>query len=341
MFNYKWNLSDLKTVKKNWLKVFSTFACWGGSTMWYKLAWYEVIWANDIDKEMAKVYKINHNPKYYFLESIADFRLRNNLPEELYNLDILDWSPPCSTFSLAWSREKAWKVKKKFREWQEEQILSDLFFDWIELVNKLKAKVSIAENVKWMIIWNAKLYTKRIIKELDKIWYDVQLFLLNWASMWLPQRRERVFFICSKKGLKFPKLKLYFNEEIVTYWDITCWSNVKDYKHIWNAYWKLWEICEVWKSLSSVHHKWSFFNWIKMSLNTPLPTLTAQRKSNLLHPVQKRCITDRELILWWSYPLDYNFLDVKPWYLIWMSVPPIMMANIAEQIYLQWFNRIK
>lgn len=39
-----------------------------------------------------------------------------------------------------------------------------------------------------------------------------------------------------------------------------------------------------------------------------------------------------------SYPMDYDFLDVDPKYLIGMSVPPIMTAQIAYQIRKQWFK---
>ena len=59
-FPYKWYLKDgypAKGIKKNNLKVFSTFACGGGSTMGYKLAGYDVIGANDIDAQMENVYR--------------------------------------------------------------------------------------------------------------------------------------------------------------------------------------------------------------------------------------------------------------------------------------------
>ena len=55
-FTYRWNLSDLKKVKKNNLKVFSCFACGGGSTMGYKMAGYDVIGCNEIDPEMINIY---------------------------------------------------------------------------------------------------------------------------------------------------------------------------------------------------------------------------------------------------------------------------------------------
>lgn len=108
-FLYKWYLKDgypAKDIEKHGLKVYTTFSCGGGSSMGYKLASYDVIGANDIDPQMAKVYKENHNPKYYDLCSINEL-LEKELPKEYYDLDILDGSPPCSTFSMAGSREKA------------------------------------------------------------------------------------------------------------------------------------------------------------------------------------------------------------------------------------------
>ena len=67
--------------------------------MGYKIAGYDVIGCNEIDPRMMKCYETNHHPQYSYLEDIRDLVKRNNLPEELYHLDILDGSPPCSTFS--------------------------------------------------------------------------------------------------------------------------------------------------------------------------------------------------------------------------------------------------
>lgn len=69
--------------------------------MGYKIAGYDVIGCNEIDPRMMKCYETNHHPQYSYLEDIRDLVKRNYLPEELYNLDILDGSPPCSTFSMS------------------------------------------------------------------------------------------------------------------------------------------------------------------------------------------------------------------------------------------------
>jgi len=140
--DWKWSMADDYPKEKNGLKVFSCFACGGGSTMGYKLAGCEVLGCVEIDPRMNDVYLKNHHPKHNFLMDIRDFNNIPNeeLPPELFNLDILDGSPPCTTFSMAGDREDSWGKKKKFREGQTEQTLDDLSFIFIDTVEKLKPK---------------------------------------------------------------------------------------------------------------------------------------------------------------------------------------------------------
>ncbi|CAL8896500.1 hypothetical protein BPJM79_190018 [Bacillus pumilus] len=43
------------------------------------------------------------------------------------------------------------------------------------------------------------------------------------------------------------------------------------------------------------------------------------------------------LILMQSFPLDYDLMDASVQYVCGMSVPPLMMKRIVEQIHKQWF----
>lgn len=160
-FPYKWTLKDAVFTKDKGT-VFSCFSCGGGSSMGYKLAGFDVVGCNEIDHRMMYAYCQNNDPKYPYLEPIQEFKLREDYPDELYNLDILDGSPPCSTFSMSGSREEAWGVEKKFREGQAEQVLDTLFFDFIDLAEKLQPKVVVAENVKGMLLGNAIEYVRDI-----------------------------------------------------------------------------------------------------------------------------------------------------------------------------------
>ena len=96
--------------------------------MGYKLAGYDCLGGVEIDPKVAATYERNLHPKILYNLDIRDFNALEDLPAELYNLDILDGSPPCTTFSMSGDREESWGKKKKFREGQAEQTLDDLSF---------------------------------------------------------------------------------------------------------------------------------------------------------------------------------------------------------------------
>jgi DNA (cytosine-5)-methyltransferase 1 len=332
-FNYKWYLKD-GYPQKNGLKVFGTFICGGGSTMGYKLAGFEHLGGVEIDPQVADVYKTNHDPKYLFVEDIREFANRTEFPEDLYNLDILDGSPPCSSFSMAGNREKDWGKEKVFREGQAKQRLDDLFFDYIKLAKKLQPKVVIAENVKGMLQGNAKTYVKRVKDEFEKVGYKVQLFLLNAASMGVPQKRERVFFICQRNDLNFPKLELKFNEENIKVKEIlnSVTDNDEYLKHsdLFTNYYNKAKQGEVVGTFMA--------GCKRLNENEVSNTIAAQGGYNHFHPTICRQLSKNEVCLIGSYPIDYNFKSLKWHYLIGMSVPPVMTAQVATEIYNQWFK---
>ena len=214
-FHYNWKLAEANFTKDKG-KVFSCFACGGGSTMGYKLAGFDVIGCNEIDPKVNQVYVTNHAPRFNFLGDIRELRKREReLPPELYNLDILDGSPPCSTFSLSGNREKDWGKEKVFREGQTAQVLDTLFFDFIALAKALQPKVVIAENVKGLLMGNAIDYVRRIYKDFEDAGYYCQHFLLDASKMGVPQMRNRVFFVCIRHdlGVNFLKVSDLFNVE--------------------------------------------------------------------------------------------------------------------------------
>ena len=342
-FNYKWNIKDGYPQGigiKNDLKVFGTFINGGGSTMGYKLSGFTHLGGVEIDPQVADIYKTNHNPKYLYIQDIREFNKREDLPKELYELDILDGSPPCSTFSMAGSRESAWGKEKVFREGQAKQTLDDLVFVYIETINKLKPKVAILENVKGMIAGNAKAYVKEANRRLNEYGYNVQIFLLNAASMGVPQKRERVFFICSRKELNYPKLKMEFNESAIAFGEIEGElgkpNTIHDNK-IWSK--RKYSESDFGETLVNIGQKQSNWNSKYIYKDKVCNTITSTSGSKLIEFDNPNHLSNEKLKQIGSYPMDYNFKTIDPKYLIGMSVPPVMMAQIANQIYLQWFKK--
>ena len=350
-FPYEWNLKDAHFTKDKG-KVFSCFACGGGSTMGYKLAGFDVLGCNEIDSKMIDTYKLNHKPKYAYLEAIQTFKNRKDLPKELYNLDILDGSPPCSSFSMAGNRSKDWGKNKKFREGQAEQVLDTLFFDFIDLAKELKPKVVVAENVKGLLQGNAIKYVKEIYKQFDAAGYYCQHWLLDASKMGVPQRRERVFFVCLRKDLaepflvqkdmftQVPKLELNFNEKPIVFGEIIDMNG----RNLSENMTKVWEHrkegdVSMEQGSERLNGKKTFFSQRFVYKDKVAGTLTSHEDSRVLFDINKYTSKD-EACKMGSYPLDYNFNNRKPHYFIGMSVPPIMISNIAERIYEQWLNKL-
>jgi DNA (cytosine-5)-methyltransferase 1 len=341
---HAWLLSDLASVAGNGIKVMSTFACGGGSSMGYKRAGCTIIAANDIDPEMAWHYQKNLSPKHYFRCPIQDL-LSADLPSDLFDLDILDGSPPCSTFSMAGSREKAWGKDKHFREGQAKQVLSDLFFDYLDLVERLRPKVAIAENVKGMIIGNAKGYTRLIMTRFRELGYRPQLFLVNAADCGVPQCRERVFFCAIRDDIAAPPLRLapthrWINcgeatsdltitpDELrevafTSNTDLVWWPKTHQGEDYGDAVKRTGQPVKLW------NHK-------KLDANAPSLTLTATH-AMIKHWKEPRCLTFREYARLGSFPDDYQVKSGNIGkYIIGMSVPPKMTEQVARAVIDQW-----
>lgn len=340
---HAWHLSDLASVPQNGIKVMSTFACGGGSSMGYKRAGCQIVAANDIDPEMAWHYKRNLNPPQYYLCPIRDL-LTADLPPELFALDILDGSPPCSTFSMAGSREKAWGKKKHFREGQASQVLSDLFFDYLDLVERLKPKVAIAENVKGMILGNAKGYTKLVMDRFREIGYRPQLFLLNAADCGVPQRRERVFFCALRNDIAKPILKLAPKHQWVSageacedLQELTEEENVLC--KVGNLYANYWKETKPGAVTTNGKGKHGIFYGVRLSDSQPSRSLSASGEDKFMHWDECRQLTYREWKRLGSFPDDYEAkTDKIGKYMIGMSVPPKMTEQVARAVIDQWLK---
>jgi DNA (cytosine-5)-methyltransferase 1 len=315
--------------------------------MGYRLAGYEVIAANDIDTQMEWHYKLNLNPKYFFKCPVADL-VTADLPEELFHLDVLDGSPPCSTFSPAGQREKAWGKMKRFREGQATQVLSDLFFDYLALVERLQPKVAVAENVSGLLKGNAKGYVKLIVDRFKAIGYRVQVFLINAADCGVPQHRERTFICAIRDDIQAPRLVLapqmpwisaadacsdlqaLTPEELietkaapctVKWWPDTIPGDLFSNTRVRLGYSK------------------SLFCHIRLDGSKPSNTLTGCSRSTLSHWNECRKLSMRELRRLSSFPEDYAVKSANMGsYIVGMSVPPRMMEFIAKEIEKQWLK---
>ena len=336
--DWKWTMANDYPKEKNGLKVFSCFACGGGSTMGYKLSGCEVLGCCEIDPKMNEVYVKNHKPKYNYLMDIRKFNEIPNeqLPPELFNLDILDGSPPCTTFSMAGEREESWGKKKKFREGQAEQTLDDLSFVFIDTVAKLRPKVVIMENVEGLIKGEAWSYVQEIYKQLMDIGYKVKHWLLKGEQMGVPQTRHRVFFIATRLDFDLDKIDMNFNYEPITYGEIKegkCKVIGKDTVFYQIAA----QANDLDKSIADTRirlgEKGSAFQVYYIRKNMLMPTLRS--KPDVIDLEEIAYISKETLRNSQTFPQDYDFINDSHsniGYICGMSVPPIMIKRIVNRI---------
>ena len=337
--DWKWRFNDYPK-EKNGLKVFSCFACGGGSTMGYKLAGCEVLGCCEIDPKMNEIYIKNHHPKHNFLMDIREFNKIPNedLPAELFQLDILDGSPPCTTFSMAGEREESWGKKKKFREGQAAQTLDDLSFVFIDTVEKLKPKCVIMENVEGLLLGEAWSYVQRIYRQLMDIGYQVKHWLCKGENMGIPQTRHRVFFIALRKDVPFDlaKLDMVFNYEPVPYGVIKTGEGTpvnpetQVYKTLCLATPADQRLSDVFVRLGQKEK--CFGAKIAWEHNV-LQTLTANL--DYFRGVEKERISIEDIVHAQTFPEDYDFVtntfgNVS--YICGMSVPPVMIKRIVTRL---------
>lgn len=184
------------------MNIVSFFAGAGGLDLGFQNAGFNVIWANEYDKEIWETYQKNHPHTFLDKRSIV------NVPsDEVPECDGIIGGPPCQS----WSEAGAMKGIEDKR-WQ-------LFFDFIRILEAKQPKFFLAENVSGMLLGRHSPALENI-KEMFRnagIGYELSFEMVNACDYNVPQDRKRVIFVGIRKDLgfkyefqkpNFPKLTL-------------------------------------------------------------------------------------------------------------------------------------
>lgn len=178
------------------MKIVSFFAGAGGLDLGFQKAGFDVIWANEYDKEIWETYEKNHPNTFLDKRSIVDIPA-----EDVPDCDGIIGGPPCQSWSEAGAA----------RGIQDKR--GQLFYDFIRILSAKQPKFFLAENVSGMLISKHNEALEGI-KELFRnagIGYELSFEMLNACDYNVPQDRKRVFFIGIRKDLnfkfEFPKQK--------------------------------------------------------------------------------------------------------------------------------------
>ena len=196
-------MSEIRALPWNGFKVASTFSGCGGSSTGYRMAGFKVVWASEFIDSARETYMANCDPL-----TIVDGRdIRQVKAEEILSatglavgeLDLLDGSPPCASFSTAGKRESGWGKVKKYSD--KAQRTDDLFFEFTRLLAGLKPKTFVAENVSGLVKGTAKGYFLEILAALKASGYRVTCRVLDAQWLGVPQQRQRTIFVGVREDL--------------------------------------------------------------------------------------------------------------------------------------------
>lgn len=201
------------------IKTLDLFSGCGGFSVGFEQKGFDVKYAVEFDKDIAKNYETNHPNTKLIIDDIKNVDQSNYFDNE--NIDVIIGGPPCQGFSMAGSR-----IRKNFID----DPRNYLFKHYFNIVKKLKPKVFVIENVKGIkTMQNGKIFEeiKRIFSDSELLEgepYEIHDFLFKAIDFGIPQKRERVIIIGTKKkcidfDLEFKKAKSQILELYPSYFD--------------------------------------------------------------------------------------------------------------------------
>lgn len=332
--------------------VVSTFSGCGGSCLGFEFAGYRVAWASEFVEKAQAAYRANHPSVPLNTQDVREVGVETLLDEaglESGEADVLEGSPPCSSFSLSGSREKGWGKVSKYSS--TSQRTDDLFFEYVRLLEGLRPKTFVAENVAGLIVGKSKGYFKEIIRRMKAAGYHVEARLLDAQWLGVPQIRGRVFFVgvrddlyerVAGEGLPLhpsPYPYRYSFEEAVETLDETA-RGAHTYRELKPGKLRtLWERSDPRRVGVSGHlgdtHKRIYGRagaFTHHRVDERMPVNTLDTSATLYHPTEPRSLSIAEAKRVSSFPDDFELSGsfINQWERLARSVPPLMMRAQAR-----------
>ena len=177
------------------MKIVSLFTGAGGLDLGFKKAGFDIVWANEYDKDIWETIEKNYPDIYLDKRSITEIN-----SDEIPDCDGIIGGPPC----------QSWSEAGKLRGIKDNR--GQLFFDFIRILKEKQPLFFLAENVSGMLFSRHKNAMSNIKSHFKNagIGYELSVKMLNAKNFNVPQDRKRVFFVGIRKDLD---IKFNFPEE--------------------------------------------------------------------------------------------------------------------------------
>lgn len=196
-------MGDVRAIPWNGLTAVGSFSGCGGSSLGLRMAGWRVPYAIEFIPAAADSYEANAPSTFVDrrdIRAVEPQDVLDRLGLARGDLDLLEGSPPCSSFSTAGKREKGWGQMKKYSD--SAQRTDDLFDEWVHLLAGLYPRAFVAENVPGLEMGNAREYARYVADSLGSLGYRVMTRVLTAANFGVPQDRERLIFLGFRRDLR-------------------------------------------------------------------------------------------------------------------------------------------
>jgi DNA (cytosine-5)-methyltransferase 1 len=357
-------MAEIANTPPNGFNVVSTFSGCGGSCLGFKMAGFRHLWASEFIEAARDTYRTNFPAVTLDGRDIREVSVEDILTATGLapgQLDVLEGSPPCSSFSTAGVREKHWGKAKQYSN--KTQRTDDLFFEFLRLVEGLKPKVVVAENVSGLIKGAAKGYFVAIRDRFIGLGYRFDAKVLDAQWLGVPQQRARVIIVAVREDLgkapRFPAPLPYrysVRDALAGLADpavigtrfgaprspdepaptVMTHGNLHTRSELSIAEYAIGK--EALK-LKQGEQSDKYFSLVRASENEPCPTITQlgawkRGAAGVIHPTEMRKFSVAEVKRICSFPDDFVLMgtSAQQWERLGRAVPPVMMKTVAEQV---------
>ncbi len=178
------------------LNIVDLFCGCGGLSYGFELAGFKTLLGIDHDKAAIETFKLNHSDAKVICQDIRDITNEQILHKlNGKKVDAVIGGPPCQGLSLSGPRKL-------------EDPRNQLYLSFIRVVNLLKPKYVLIENVPGLISLFGGKIKDDIVQSLEDLGYTVNFKILRASDYGVPQHRRRVFFVGMLNGntFKFPSI---------------------------------------------------------------------------------------------------------------------------------------
>lgn len=143
---------------------------------------FEIILANEMQKDIAKAYTLNH-PTVNMLQGDIKDLSEDILRQAIGNrtVDVVVGGPPCQSYSTLGKRQM--------------DARANLFMEYKRVLCILHPRAFLFENVKGILSMDKGALFEHVRKEFEDIGYSLQYKILNAVDYGVPQLRERVILV--------------------------------------------------------------------------------------------------------------------------------------------------